>query len=333
MAHADDGGPVASAQPVELRRYFDTLLQFWRYGHERIGRRLRLELDGSVPEVLTTDPTRLRQLMDAFIERLGEGEAPISLRVTVQGDCLCIDIVSTATGQVLRERRDRRRALLQRWAAAIEADITPCQAEGVSGFTLRLPLRQEVSDAHYCVPAAEQQLPDRGFNEENRPRLLVVDDIETNRVVLCQMLEVIGCDSDIACDGREAVDKALSERFDGVLMDILMPRMSGLEAVAELRRQPAVAALPVVAITAHTNREELGELTRQGFSAALAKPVNRQQLAAILLELLDGERRRAEEHSPAVTGSSVTSLSPPGVEAMPSSAPAVDEEHFRAIFA
>ncbi|MBN8413410.1 PAS domain-containing hybrid sensor histidine kinase/response regulator [Halomonas litopenaei] len=333
MAHADDGGPVASAQPVDLRRYFDTLLQFWRYGHERIGRRLRLELDGSVPEVLTTDPTRLRQLMDAFIERLGEGEAPISLRVTVQGDCLCIDIVSTATGQMLRERRDRRRALLQRWAAAIEADITPCQAEGVSGFTLRLPLRQEVSDAHYCVPAAEQQLPDRVFNEENRPRLLVVDDIETNRVVLCQMLEVIGCDSDIACDGREAVDKALSERFDGVLMDILMPRMSGLEAVAELRRQPAVATLPVVAITAHTNREELGELTRQGFSAALAKPVNRQQLAAILLELLDGERRRAEEHSPAVTGSSVTSLSPPGVEAMPSSAPAVDEEHFRAIFA
>lgn len=337
MAHADDGAPGISLQEVELRRYFDGLLQFWRYGHERIGRRLSLELAASAPERLVTDPTRLRQLMDAFIERLGEGSAPIRLIVATEDASLRIDIVGAMDGRVLQERRDRRRALLERWAASIEAIVAPCMAAGVTGFTLRLPLRHEVPDAPReavpgGAPVPATPLPDRLFGEQARPRLLVVDDIETNRVVLCQMLEVMGCDSDIACDGREAVDKALSEHFDGVLMDILMPRMSGLEAVAELRRHPSLAALPIVAITAHTNREELGELTRQGFSAAMAKPVDRQRLAAILLEQLSGEPGPDADRPPAPSDALEAASSPPAVAETPASAPAVDEAHFQAIF-
>lgn len=333
MAHADDGATAFTPQRVELRRHFDGLLQFWRYGHERIGRRLRLELAPSAPEQLVTDPTRLRQLMDALIERLGEGEAPIRLVVAAEDDRLRIDILGVTDGRVLQERRDRRRALLERWAASIDADIAPCAAEGASGFTLSLPLVNEASGTpREGAPAGSAEpprpLPDRVFDGAERPRLLVVDDIETNRVVLSQMLEVMGCDSDIACDGREAVDRVLNERFDGVLMDILMPRMSGLEAVAELRRHPPLATLPVIAITAHTNREELGELTRQGFSAALSKPLDRRRLAALLLEQLGG----ASGAVPGPAEAASPSRDPVATGAAPAEPPAVDEAHFLAVF-
>ncbi|SPJ32457.1 response regulator [Kushneria phyllosphaerae] len=163
-------------------------------------------------------------------------------------------------------------------------------------------------------------LPARLFEPNSAPRWLVVDDIETNRLVLCQMLDVMGCRSEEATDGDEAVEKVLAERFDGVLMDIMMPRMSGNEAVAIIRTHERLASLPIIAVTAHTRRSELVGLIDQGFSAALNKPVDRQQLAALM-------RQHMLSSTPPVDD---VPASPPQASRVPEAA--LDEAHFLSLF-
>lgn len=165
-------------------------------------------------------------------------------------------------------------------------------------------------------------LPVRLVESSPASRWLVVDDIETNRLVLCQMLDVMGYRSEVATDGDEAVEKVLAERFDGVLMDIMMPRMSGTEAVAIIRTHERLATLPIIAVTAHTHRSELMSLIDQGFSAALNKPVDIQQLEALMHQHMLSSTAPVDD-APA---------SPPPVPEVALDEPAVDEAHFQSLF-
>ena len=58
--------------------------------------------------------------------------------------------------------------------------------------------------------------------------MLVVDDVEDNRILFGQMLKLAGVKVEVASDGDEAVTKVLGGQFDGILMDVCMPRVSGM---------------------------------------------------------------------------------------------------------
>ena len=68
-------------------------------------------------------------------------------------------------------------------------------------------------------------------------RILVVDDNEINQVVVCKFLQKLGCQVEVARNGRAAVDSIAHATFDAVLMDCEMPEMNGYEATQEIRRQ------------------------------------------------------------------------------------------------
>ncbi|MFI0471882.1 response regulator [Halomonas sp. HMF6819] len=179
-----------------------------------------------------------------------------------------------------------------------------------------------------CEKAASLQSTmshERVFSGVQRPLVLVVDDIETNRMVLAQMLDVLGCHVELACDGDEAIEMIQTERFDAVMLDILMPRLSGREVVEAVRRQPQFATLPITAVTAHANRRELHDLVRKGFTAALTKPVMRTEVAELLASQLTAF---IEPLRPAIEGTSDEKAT-----ANVDEADVLDEDYFRAIFA
>lgn len=104
--------------------------------------------------------------------------------------------------------------------------------------------------------------------------LLIVDDNEMNREVLQRRLARQGYDITTASSGKEALDLIAKRRFDLALFDIMMPEISGLEALAIVRETYSLADLPVIMVTAKTQSEDIVEALKLGANDYVTKPID-----------------------------------------------------------
>ncbi len=117
-------------------------------------------------------------------------------------------------------------------------------------------------------------------------RILVVDDNEQNLELLLACLEELGCSLESAVDGVEALEKIQQSPPDLILLDIMMPRMSGFEVCRKLKTDPATRDIPIIMVTA---LHELGDIERgveSGTDDFISKPVNRLELITRVRSLL-----------------------------------------------
>ncbi len=154
-----------------------------------------------------------------------------------------------------------------------------CKGEPGSGavFWFTLPLHEVENPDASTEPSEEMDVPMR--------RALVVDDNSTNRRVAELLLNSIGVDVVSVDDGQQAVDAFLDDRFDVILMDMMMPVMDGIAATQAIRRiedAQRLARTPVVMLTANTMPDHVAASLEAGADAHLAKPIN----AAGLFETL-----------------------------------------------
>lgn len=117
--------------------------------------------------------------------------------------------------------------------------------------------------------------------------VLVVEDNEINRFLMRRYLESAGHAVTEAVDGEEGVQRAVTHRFDVILMDISMPRMGGVEATRRIRSEGASKHSRILALTAHALPDELSQFRDAGMEATLTKPISRQDLLAILTSTPD----------------------------------------------
>ena len=124
------------------------------------------------------------------------------------------------------------------------------------------------------------------MSNERQLRFLVVDDNEDIRDVFCRLVERAGHVASTAYDGQDAVETLERERFDVMLLDLTMPRMTGVEVVRWLRDRPDVAPdlrIVVISAWAGENRAVLQEL---GITTVMQKPLRIQQLTDLIAETL-----------------------------------------------
>lgn len=126
-------------------------------------------------------------------------------------------------------------------------------------------------------------------------RLLIVDDVATNRIVLKVKLANACYDTLLAEDGAAALRIARAERPDLVLLDLCLPDIGGLEVMARLRADPATRDIPVIAVTAQTDTATRIAALRAGVEDVLHKPVDDLMLLARIRSIL-----RARDSGPAV---------------------------------
>jgi serine/threonine protein kinase/ActR/RegA family two-component response regulator len=111
-------------------------------------------------------------------------------------------------------------------------------------------------------------------------RLLVVDDNEMNRDVLSRQLQRRGYTVDMANDGVHALERCSGTRYDLILLDIMMPRMNGIEVVRELRKTLSRTELPILMVTAKNDSADVVEALKLGANDYIVKPFSFAVVAA-----------------------------------------------------
>ncbi len=119
-----------------------------------------------------------------------------------------------------------------------------------------------------------------------RPTVLVVEDFEDNRFMMRRLLEMSGYRVVEAVNGRQAVEKAQSERPDIILMDLSLPMLDGLAATRQIRAQDGLGKVPIVAVSAHDSADFHAEALAAGCNEYVTKPIDFDQLVQLLSRLM-----------------------------------------------
>ena len=117
-------------------------------------------------------------------------------------------------------------------------------------------------------------------------KVLVAEDNPANRELLRELLENRGYDVVEALDGQEALRMVDETQPDILLLDIGMPILDGYTVARRIRENPALAPLPILAITAYAMQGDREKILHSGFNGYLSKPVNARALADELERLL-----------------------------------------------
>jgi DNA-binding response OmpR family regulator len=111
-----------------------------------------------------------------------------------------------------------------------------------------------------------------------RKKILLVDDSNTILMMETMILQGGRYDLVTAKDGEEAVEKALAERPDVILLDIVMPKMGGFEACKRLRAEEATKATPIIMVTTRGEAENVEKGFEMGCNDYVTKPINKVEL-------------------------------------------------------
>ncbi|MBQ3059299.1 MAG: response regulator [Desulfovibrio sp.] len=154
----------------------------------------------------------------------------------------------------------------------------------VFSFSLRL-------EKHVYVEQEEAEEPCESLPDLHGHRILIVDDVEINRIVVREVLEEVGATTEEASDGAMALkmyQDAGAEHYSLILMDVQMPVMDGYESARSIRELEGRQEqhVPIVAMTAHAYAEDIKAALESGMNGHLAKPIELAELSRLLTILL-----------------------------------------------
>jgi two-component system cell cycle response regulator DivK len=120
--------------------------------------------------------------------------------------------------------------------------------------------------------------------------VLVVEDNVSNFLLMARLLGILGVHCEWKTSGYEVVEYADTlPRVDLILMDIRLPYEDGYEALRKLRSSPTLRSVPVVAVTAYANEEQLSRARSAGFDGFLGKPLDPDRFPDQVERILAGE--------------------------------------------
>jgi PAS domain S-box-containing protein len=154
-----------------------------------------------------------------------------------------------------------------------------------SCFSVALPYEMSQSSAPES-PTVSTTLPPVVIDPDNAPLILLAEDNEANIQTFSSYLTAINYRIVTARNGEEAVAMAKAESPDIILMDIQMPDMDGLEAIALIRADETIAAIPIIALTALAMEGDRERCLAAGANEYLSKPIKFRQLNSAIQRIL-----------------------------------------------
>jgi len=203
-----------------------------------------------------------------------------------------------AVAEKIRQDPDLAKATIMMLSSARRAgDAARCGELGISVYVTK-PIRQtELLAAMKRAlglipgkPAGPAAASGQARNPRRCLRILLAEDNPINQKYAMAVLGKWGHAVSVVSNGQQVLDALARERFDLILMDVQMPRMSGLDAAAAIRRQEEVTGehVPILAMTARAMRRDCHECLAAGMDGYVAKPVKPQEMFDAIEALVSG---------------------------------------------
>jgi CheY-like chemotaxis protein/anti-sigma regulatory factor (Ser/Thr protein kinase)/HPt (histidine-containing phosphotransfer) domain-containing protein len=285
-------GDAETNQPanVQLPRLLRDVQVRWSARAREKGLEFVLSEEGMLPQIIWSDRIALERMLSNLLSNAVKyadaGRVQLTVRRTAEGG-LAFTVEDEGPGfspEALRQLfrfagRPSGTAkpgeglglhIAKELATRAGGDLTVAnRPQGGASVTLTLPPDCMRAANGVGEAARHPDLPDL-----SRHRVLVAEDSLTNQLVLRQMLESLGAEVTVAGDGVEAVQALERESFDLALIDIEMPRLSGIDVIRALRAMAGPQArMPVLAVTAYVLRANREAIHTAGADAIFAKPV------------------------------------------------------------
>ncbi len=306
FAKIEAGKLTLDTGPMGLRELLDRTLRPLATRAHMKGVELRWTIAQDVPEFVTGDAMRLRQVLINLVENAIKFTANGSITISVACGgipeaevSLLFAIADTGIG-VPEEKRE---LIFQAFAQADSSTtrefggtglgLAICsQLVGLMGGRIWLESESRVGSTFFFTAGfgratdVEARRPPEAAKYESLVALqiLVVDDNAVNRAVAAGLLEKQGHQISLASNGREAVAMAERHRYDLILMDVQMPELDGLAATGRIRAFEAgkERATPIVAMTARAAANDRERCLAAGMDDYVSKPVSKEKLLEVI---------------------------------------------------
>lgn len=304
LARIEAGKFSIHPSTFDLGRFIDEIEEYWGTVIAESGLRFKVERAPDLPKTVTTDPTRLRQIVTNYLDnaRKYTEEGSVTLRFHTQdypghGPRVVIEVSDTGPGiapalrPVLFERFTQGGArptkpdggwglglsIVRELADQLGGAVGLVAEDSGTTFWVEIPRDDEIERAVVREGHAEAvagAVECQSLGAEGRGlRILVVEDNDLNQAVLSSILNAGGFDFTLAGNGFEAVALAACERFDLILMDIQMPELDGVAAARAIRENsPYNKDTPIIAVTANVSDQARDRYMDAGMADFIPKP-------------------------------------------------------------
>ena len=308
LAKVDSGKMTFEQISFKLADSVTAMLHLFEPKVQEKNIKLVKEYDNKIPEVLLGDPVRLHQiilnLLSNAVKFTNEGKITVSVsllnedeeNVTVAfavsdtGIGIPQDKIATIFENFQQASADTSRlyggtglglAISKQLVTMQGGSITVKSKVGegaVFSFTLsfkKTTARVEAAAEIIKIAAQIKNI-----------KVLVVEDVALNQLLIKTLLEDFGFDCDICANGKLAIEKLKTDTYDIVLMDLQMPEMNGFEAT-EYIRHTMHSAIPIIALTADVTTADVAKCKAVGMDDYISKPVDEKLLYSKIIKLME----------------------------------------------
>ena len=307
LAKVDSGKMTFEQVPFKLIASISAMLHVFETKIQEKNLELVTEYDANIPLVLLGDPVRLHQiilnLVSNAIKFTSKGKITASVHLLYEDEeSITVEFAISDTGIGIEESKidnifDNFQQATSGTARlyggtglglAIVKQLVEPQGGTVSvkskmdeGSTFSFTLSFKKANANELMETEAVELE----TTIKKVKILVVEDMPLNQLLMKTLLDDFGFKSDIADNGKIAIEKLQNESYDIILMDLQMPVMNGFEAT-EYIRNTIKSKIPIIALTADVTTVDLAKCKAVGMNDYIAKPVDERLLYSKIVGLV-----------------------------------------------
>ncbi|HCE54538.1 MAG TPA: hypothetical protein DER05_05820 [Lutibacter sp.] len=312
LAKVDSGKMFFEQTPFKMSESITAIIQLFEIKTQENNTELIIEYDQKIPEVLLGDPMRLRQIIlnlmsnavkftsggkiKASVRLLKEDKKKVTLEFAIADTGIGIPPAQIAT--IFENFQQASTGTSKMYGGtglglAIAKQLVESQGGSIAvkskidvGSTFSFIMSFQKTNDNVKVTTETQNTTSESETVPKNIKVLVVEDIALNQLLMKTLLDDFGFDCDIAFNGKIAINKVQNNHYDIVLMDLQMPEMDGFEATDYIRNTMKLN-IPIIALTANVTTIDLEKCKAIGMNDYISKPVEELILYKKIVDLVN----------------------------------------------